>query len=964
MSKMGRGACCCDRLEELLQDANEGEICIPAGSIVCYLPEESQLENVDLAIVGEDWIVVNPGLATQTYTAPDGTVITFSMTRLAGNGAVNNGADLFGRKTVELGQTDNNPTTWELSWDVPFNGRVAIAMGDIDASTESLANWSPASPDNLGDINAIDDNQDVIFEWNTSLKDPVAAVQFEYTGLFEDSIILGPFKAWLEVETYRIRQAFVSYTKTLIDDCETQVIVFRDTLTNEILTDPNLVNCSTSEFSWERCLSDETGLEFQRIFYLNAGIITFEDYSFDGGIVIPIGNPTPCSVGTSDFEIVCLCDCLNDTQTPFLRHVIRDSAGNITTNITTLDGTTPYVITGSVSKCRDSYLIPGYIRECELFENTLPINAQVTFEDSPIGTNTIAFASPNAQELVRQQIIKSQDVESEEIKHGLPVTPFVINTSNNEIYSFNPSALQPGIGSLVIDESGIIAWGINQTETLTDIEYSTLDSCECKPVEVLQVICNSNVYLVDIIDSNVYNSVTGLKTSLLDENRLLEFASQGPFPGPCANDPQVIELDQLCCNDDLLTGEPDISNQRLVWADGSDIPNLYNNGLPITGNLGDAVDEIRDKIAPGVSPSIVTQPGSGDPEFIPNAYNNLGILRFDGVNDRMRVDFGPRPANQPFSLFYLVSTTDQTSSNASILAVGPTGGGSYAIANTWQIARDSLSPSFIFRGAGAAGNQTPWADPVEENIPCPTCDPNIEFAFSDLADFADGRLHLITVNFDGSRLTGYFDGFKSFVVDLQPATMFTNEYFRLGGNRQNDSALEMDLAETFISTDALSSDDISTINAYLICKWGIDPSLAAGGSGDLVLADSGSYSAPTPFVKIIDANGDEYFKNTLNGQNFPVPPLPGLSICAGTSGSSGVVGQTDLVVNGDTTIPQGTISYSIYIESGTADINGATRPTGYSLNQFPMSFGDLDRLYPEINITNVTGTVHIVYVEA
>ena len=70
----------------------------------------------------------------------------------------------------------------------------------------------------------------------------------------------------------------------------------------------------------------------------------------------------------------------------------------------------------------------------------------------------------------------------------------------------------------------------------------------------------------------------------------------------------------------------------------------------------------------------------------------------------------------------------------------------------------------------------------------------------------------------------------------------------------------------------------------------------------------------------------------------------------------------DTVIVGDFTLPAGALSYSILVETGSANINGAIRPAGYSVNQPPLPYGKDIRLYPEISITAVTGTVHISYV--
>ncbi len=68
-----------------------------------------------------------------------------------------------------------------------------------------------------------------------------------------------------------------------------------------------------------------------------------------------------------------------------------------------------------------------------------------------------------------------------------------------------------------------------------------------------------------------------------------------------------------------------------------------------------------------------------------------------------------------------------------------------------------------------------------------------------------------------------------------------------------------------------------------------------------------------------------------------------------------------LGVTADYAIPTGFIQGSLAVESGTADFDGVTFPTGSSLHLPPMSFNGIDRYYPELNITNVTGKVLVHY---
>lgn len=62
---------------------------------------------------------------------------------------------------------------------------------------------------------------------------------------------------------------------------------------------------------------------------------------------------------------------------------------------------------------------------------------------------------------------------------------------------------------------------------------------------------------------------------------------------------------------------------------------------------------------------------------------------------------------------------------------------------------------------------------------------------------------------------------------------------------------------------------------------------------------------------------------------------------------------------GSYTIPEGVIHAAIAVESGVADVDGIEYSSGQSIQLPPMSFGVVDRRYPEINITGVSGVVKI-----
>lgn len=64
------------------------------------------------------------------------------------------------------------------------------------------------------------------------------------------------------------------------------------------------------------------------------------------------------------------------------------------------------------------------------------------------------------------------------------------------------------------------------------------------------------------------------------------------------------------------------------------------------------------------------------------------------------------------------------------------------------------------------------------------------------------------------------------------------------------------------------------------------------------------------------------------------------------------------------TFPSNTVAYAISIEAGTADINGASRPTGYSIEKDYVYYNGKLLTYPPITIDNLSvgAIVHISYV--
>ncbi|MFB8347920.1 hypothetical protein [Streptomyces niveus] len=87
------------------------------------------------------------------------------------------------------------------------------------------------------------------------------------------------------------------------------------------------------------------------------------DYLLDGTDYVPTGTVAQCTPAPStnecrDCEQLALCDVLDNVSTAFLRAVCRDCTGAVISTLdTVLDGTTPYAVSGTVSRCCDTRVL-------------------------------------------------------------------------------------------------------------------------------------------------------------------------------------------------------------------------------------------------------------------------------------------------------------------------------------------------------------------------------------------------------------------------------------------------------------------------------------------------------------------------------------------------------------------------------------------------------------------------------
>ena len=680
-----------------------------------------------------------------------------------------------------------------------------------------------------------------------------------------------------------------------------------------------IVGDQTSQDVEFLCFTDDSGTTFFGVPELVDDQLVINFYTVDeNGNLIPY-NPTsaPVPCDPDDVELRDACwialadgvDYSTGDQITEIQIIQLDPPPPTITGTIWYNQTTRTVIAAAppqadLRTCDDAgpRLEIGYIRECVPFDINLPIRIEGNFSDNAGAVATLQ-STPAAISIIREALNDALGYEQAEIANGMPVTNFFIVAQNGSTFEFPPSAYDPAQSNsttLAFTTADLVAWPGPLAEVIATVVYSKFDGCVCFPVEMIQEFRGTELVLVGLFDPSVRDA-NGNKENLLP----LPFGTTGPFSGPCPADEQVVQLEPLCCDSDLLANNPDIANQRLAWLDGSD-PNLMLNavgGVPINGNDGDQVFEVQDKIDPGVALSFripnTSAPGDtapiNPPTYLSDQFNGLSALSFNANNrERLRLDTG-NPPGAPFTLFYLFSATVSGDANQAIMAVGPNasdGDSFFTQAGSWQFSRDSNFDSFIFRIEAV---DAPANIIFQRNVGPSDgfSNGNDDRTIVPLAQAYDGQLHLLTATYDNNAgvVTVFFDGQIQLILDYTPAPSaianFASDYFRIFGNRGGDAFGSGRVAELFYADSFFNAEEIGITNAYLICKWGIDPSLAAGGAGDLELAPAGTYNTPTPIVQIVRADGSVVYRNTDSGLEFPVPPVPGLSICgAGLGGEN------------------------------------------------------------------------------
>jgi len=251
------------------------------------------------------------------------------------------------------------------------------------------------------------------------------------------------------------------------------------------------------------------------------------------------------------------------------------------------------------------------------------------------------------------------------------------------------------------------------------------------------------------------------------------------------------------------------------------------------------------------------------------AFNGNPTLTFDSANTEA-LGIVTSNTGGPFKLAFLASVTGGGAS-ACVLSASPRSnlGSNQLSDSSWQISRASLDNFFIFRV------QNFFSSRVFEKLACPACDAG-EVAFSTWDSFADGKPHLVVVDYDGTTIKGYFDGDFVFEVSPNATRKPTGRQFRLGVNRGSNSFINCTMAEMIIGNSSMTSDELFDIQGYFLCKYGLDASLLEHASPFSIA--NVFYDRPSQFELQVDQFGKERVYDKKNKRFYPTDavPTPGL----------------------------------------------------------------------------------------
>lgn len=538
------------------------------------------------------------------------------------------------------------------------------------------------------------------------------------------------------------------------------------------------------------------------------------------------------------------------------------------------------------SKSDFNHIELAYVEICEFSETSVFALREAAFSDNS-GQLTINPLSQENRQVLGDIFDDARLVAQNKQDNGEAVDNIVITNDDGDVYEFSPLDVTYNAQDGVFEIASAVQWPADaSTEVIGTVDYVGRINCVCEPLEALQ-------RLNDCTDEMRFEK---FYTREVDPDTLVKVELDVPFPlgytnftlGMCPDSPDTLEVVDLCCNDDLETGSPEIVAKRLAWLDSTETGLMLDDiaGTPIAGNAGDLVGEVQDKVAPGVNPSWLREIQiTRRPNYQPNAINGLPVLNFDGGTgagniDSLGLETG-NAAGQGFNLFYLFRV-EQSPESASVLSVGPSGGrgqNNVMFLGSWQLCR----------GFQQQGTQNNFVFRYQEQL---IGNGSLDVPLDDIVDVYDGEQHFVTMNYDGTEVNIFIDG--QLVLDSYvPTQPLLSGYYRAFTNRANQTGPNGDLAEVFIGDDTMTDDEIGTVNGYFICKWDVDPSQVTAIPG-VELDEDVTYTAPSPFVEVTLFNGTKKIRNKYTGQEFAYPPVAGLGYCGDDCKTDDIQSQCDV----------------------------------------------------------------------